>query len=218
MSLPLGSAVAILVLAVAVAFAAWCLVDVARAGQVRYLPKWVWVVVICVSVPGGGLVYLIFGKARPAASVPWKAAIAEEAGTAASGPLLARRIPVSPVVIEVYQLTKRFGPVTAVDALSFTVRPGHVTGFLGPNGAGKTTTMRVILGLAGRLMTAAQFAAADRAVPSRLVRARDVLAFEWTKLRSVRSNYLTLLIAAMATIGSTAALLAAAFVITRRDA
>jgi ABC-type branched-subunit amino acid transport system ATPase component len=123
-----------------------------------------------------------------------------------------------PVVIEVDQLTKRFGPVTAVDALSFTVRPGQVTGFLGPNGAGKTTTMRVILGLAGRLMTAAQFAAADRAVPSRLVRARDVLAFEWTKLRSVRSNYLTLLIAAMATIGSTAALLAAALVITRRDA
>ena len=46
------------------------------------------------------------------------------------------------------RLTKRFGPVTAVDDLSFTVRPGHVTGFLGPNGAGKTTTMRVILGLA----------------------------------------------------------------------
>ncbi len=50
-------------------------------------------------------------------------------------------------MIEVDQLTKRFGPVTAVDALSFTVRPGLVTGFLGPNGAGKTTTMRVILGL-----------------------------------------------------------------------
>ena len=147
MSLPLGSAVAIPVLAVAVAFAAWCLVDLARAGQVRYLPKWVWAVVICVSVPGGGLVYLIFGKARPAASVPWKAAVAEEAGIAASGPLFARRVPVSPVVIEVNQLTKRFGPVTAVDDLSFTVRPGHVTGFLGPNGAGKTTTMRVILGL-----------------------------------------------------------------------
>jgi len=71
----------------------------------------------------------------------------EEAGKAASGPLLARRVPASPVVIEVDQLTKRFGPVTAVDALSFAVRPGHVTGFLGPNGAGKTTTMRVILGL-----------------------------------------------------------------------
>ena len=50
--------------------------------------------------------------------------------------------------IEVAGLTKRFGPVTAVDDLSFTVRPGHVTGFLGPNGAGKTTTMRIILGLA----------------------------------------------------------------------
>lgn len=147
MSPPLGSAVAIPVLAAAVAFAAWCLVDLARAGQLRYLPKWVWAVVICVSVPWGGLVYLIFGKARPAASVPWKAAVAEEAGIAASGPLFARRVPVSPVVIEVNQLTKRFGPVTAVDDLSFTVRPGHVTGFLGPNGAGKTTTMRVILGL-----------------------------------------------------------------------
>jgi len=50
-------------------------------------------------------------------------------------------------VIEVDKLVKRFGAVTAVDGLTFTVRPGHVTGFLGPNGAGKTTTMRVILGL-----------------------------------------------------------------------
>src|SRR5437773_262927 len=50
-------------------------------------------------------------------------------------------------MIEVERLSKRFGPVTAVDDLSFTVRPGRVTGFLGPNGAGKTTTMRVILGL-----------------------------------------------------------------------
>jgi len=50
-------------------------------------------------------------------------------------------------VIEVDHLVKRFGAVTAVDGLSFAVRPGHVTGFLGPNGAGKTTTMRLILGL-----------------------------------------------------------------------
>jgi ABC-2 type transport system ATP-binding protein len=50
-------------------------------------------------------------------------------------------------VIEVKRLTKRFGSVTAVDDLSFTVRPGHVTGFLGPNGAGKTSTMRLIVGL-----------------------------------------------------------------------
>jgi ABC-2 type transport system ATP-binding protein len=51
-------------------------------------------------------------------------------------------------MIELHGLTKRFGALTAVDDLSFTVRPGLVTGFLGPNGAGKTTTMRIILGLA----------------------------------------------------------------------
>jgi ABC-2 type transport system ATP-binding protein len=50
-------------------------------------------------------------------------------------------------VIELDHVTKRFGAVTAVDDLSFVVRPGHVTGFLGPNGAGKTTTMKLILGL-----------------------------------------------------------------------
>lgn len=50
-------------------------------------------------------------------------------------------------VIEVSQLTKRYDGRTAVDHLSFTVRPGHVTGFLGPNGAGKSTTLRMILGL-----------------------------------------------------------------------
>jgi ABC-2 type transport system ATP-binding protein len=42
--------------------------------------------------------------------------------------------------ITVSGLTKRFGRVTAVDGLSFTVEPGHVTGFLGPNGAGKPVT------------------------------------------------------------------------------
>jgi ABC-2 type transport system ATP-binding protein len=50
-------------------------------------------------------------------------------------------------MIQLTGLTKRYGRVTAVDDLTFTVRPGHVTGFLGPNGAGKTTTMRLILGL-----------------------------------------------------------------------
>jgi ABC-2 type transport system ATP-binding protein len=49
--------------------------------------------------------------------------------------------------IEVDRLTKRFGDLTAVDDLSFTVEPGRITGFLGPNGAGKTTTLRMVLGL-----------------------------------------------------------------------
>jgi ABC-2 type transport system ATP-binding protein len=51
-------------------------------------------------------------------------------------------------VIDVERLTKRYGKLTAVDDLSFTVDRGTVTGFLGPNGAGKTTTLRAILGLA----------------------------------------------------------------------
>jgi ABC-2 type transport system ATP-binding protein len=50
-------------------------------------------------------------------------------------------------MIEVRNLTKLYGETTAVDDLSFTVKPGIVTGFLGPNGSGKSTTMRLILGL-----------------------------------------------------------------------
>ncbi len=50
-------------------------------------------------------------------------------------------------MIQVTNLTKAYGDTLAVDELSFTVRPGIVTGFLGPNGAGKSTTMRMILGL-----------------------------------------------------------------------
>ncbi len=57
--------------------------------------------------------------------------------------------PVHAASIEVKGLTKRFGAVTAVDDLSFTVEPGRITGFLGPNGAGKTTTLRILLDLAG---------------------------------------------------------------------
>src|SRR5712691_3968769 len=49
--------------------------------------------------------------------------------------------------IEVRGLRKRFGPRQALDGMTFTVKPGQVTGFVGPNGAGKSTTMRVILGL-----------------------------------------------------------------------
>ena len=50
-------------------------------------------------------------------------------------------------MIEVRDLSKRYGGKTAVDSLTFTVRPGVVTGFLGPNGAGKSTTMRIVAGL-----------------------------------------------------------------------
>ena len=49
-------------------------------------------------------------------------------------------------MIEVQQLTKRYGPFTAVDGVSFNVGKGEILGFLGPNGAGKTTTMRILTG------------------------------------------------------------------------
>jgi ABC-2 type transport system ATP-binding protein len=51
-------------------------------------------------------------------------------------------------MIDVVGLTKRYGPVCAVDGLSFTATPGRITGFLGANGSGKTTTLRILLGLA----------------------------------------------------------------------
>jgi ABC-2 type transport system ATP-binding protein len=57
--------------------------------------------------------------------------------------------PVRPVTarLELDGLTRRFGAITALDDLSFSVPSGRVVGFLGPNGAGKTTTMRAIFGL-----------------------------------------------------------------------
>src|SRR5499427_7392243 len=57
-----------------------------------------------------------------------------------------KETPAMSASIEINALTKRYGATTAVSDLTFTVRPGVVTGFLGPNGAGKTTTMRMILG------------------------------------------------------------------------
>ena len=47
-------------------------------------------------------------------------------------------------MIEVRNLTKQYGPVTAIQDVSFNVAPGEIVGFLGPNGAGKSTTMRIL--------------------------------------------------------------------------
>ena len=49
-------------------------------------------------------------------------------------------------LLEIDGLTKRFGPITAVDNVTFSVERGEVLGFLGPNGAGKSTTMKMITG------------------------------------------------------------------------
>ena len=62
MSLSHGAVAAIAVLAAAVVFVVFCLVHLARAAQVRYLPKWAWAPIICLMIPWGGLAYLIFGR------------------------------------------------------------------------------------------------------------------------------------------------------------
>jgi ABC-2 type transport system ATP-binding protein len=63
-------------------------------------------------------------------------------------PLVAAEASAREPVVIASSLTKRFGDLVAVDELTFSLRPGTVTGFLGPNGAGKTTTLRLLLGLA----------------------------------------------------------------------
>jgi ABC-2 type transport system ATP-binding protein len=153
------------------AFDAFCLASLARH-RANKLPKWTWALIICASFPWGGLAYLAFGRGTDPVEppkLPSESWASDPGGSPrgprspgwlgspgqpelrgplrerlADGPRAAVRVPVT---IEVHDLTKRFGPLTAVDHLSFTVRPGQVTGFLGPNGAGKTTTMRIILGL-----------------------------------------------------------------------
>ena len=72
----------------------------------------------------------------------------------------------STAVIDVDDVSKRYGRTLAVDHLSFTVQPGRVTGFLGPNGSGKSTTMRMILGRTIRRRVACG-STADRIRPIR---------------------------------------------------
>jgi len=97
-------------------------------------------------------------------------------------------------MIEVRALSKRFGDKLAVDQLSFTVRPGQVTGFLGPNGAGKSTTMRMIVGLdrpSGGTATVGGRAYREHAAPLRQVGAL-LEAKSVHKGRTARSHLLAL--------------------------
>jgi ABC-2 type transport system ATP-binding protein len=97
-------------------------------------------------------------------------------------------------MIEVRALSKRFGDKLAVDQLSFTVKPGQVTGFLGPNGAGKSTTMRMIVGLdrpSGGAATVNGRAYREHAAPLRQVGAL-LEAKSVHKGRTARSHLLAL--------------------------
>jgi ABC-2 type transport system ATP-binding protein len=88
--------------------------------------------------------------ARATTAAPPRPSVASgsaPARPAAAAPSRPSRPPSSAPVVVADNLTKRFGAVTAVDGVTFELRPGCVTGFLGPNGAGKTTTLRMLLGL-----------------------------------------------------------------------
>jgi ABC-2 type transport system ATP-binding protein len=142
------------ILVAAATFEIFCLVHLARAHQVRYLHKPLWALIILISIPLGGIVYLTVGRrptGRPVAHLDATFSPAERGGRSEHFAGRTKPAPHSLVSgagsIEVERLSKHFGPVVAVDDLSFAVRPGCVTGFLGPNGAGKTTTMRIVLGL-----------------------------------------------------------------------
>jgi hypothetical protein len=60
----LGPAALIPIVVVAVGFEIFCLLDLARADEVRYLPRWTWAVICLITIPLGGVAYLIFGKTR----------------------------------------------------------------------------------------------------------------------------------------------------------
>ena len=100
--------------------------------------------------------------------------------------------------IEVDGLTKRFGQVVAVDALTFRLRSGTITGFLGPNGAGKTTTLRMLLGLAAPTAgTALVFGRRYAALAEPALRVGAVLeATDFHPGRSARSHVRSLAYAA----------------------
>jgi ABC-2 type transport system ATP-binding protein len=78
-------------------------------------------------------------------------------------------------VIEIRNLTKRYGAFTAVDGISLVARPGRVFGFLGPNGAGKTTTIRILAGLS--LPSSGQASVGGFDVVRQSVRAKEVTGF-----------------------------------------
>ena len=81
--------------------------------------------------------------------------------------------------ISLSHLTKRYGPVLAVDDLSFEAGPGRVTGFLGPNGSGKTSTLRILLGLV--TPDAGEVRLLGRSVPSELAAAVPEARRLWSR-------------------------------------
>ena len=83
-------------------------------------------------------------------------------------------------LLQIFNLEKRFGGLTALDGLSFAVQPGQILGLIGPNGSGKTTTINVITGIYGASAGQVTFAGADMtdSKPHRVMHAGNALC--WT--------------------------------------
>src|SRR5690606_32142651 len=85
------------------------------------------------------------GREEPADNVPGREIISRSDTNTTIGTRPAGGADGAPMIV-IEDLTKRFGPFTAVDRIGFSVNRGEVLGFLGPNGAGKSTTMKMITG------------------------------------------------------------------------
>jgi ABC-2 type transport system ATP-binding protein len=139
-----------------VAFEVYCLVQVVRRPP-KVLPRWAWAVVCLVSIPVGGLLYLLVGRGPPdLGTAPTPDAIPD--ATPGATPTPARAVSTSsapprrPTVtgapmVSTTDLAKRYREHTALDGVTISVPAGSVFGLVGPNGAGKTTLLALLAGL-----------------------------------------------------------------------
>jgi ABC-2 type transport system ATP-binding protein len=145
------TALALAPLAVALlGFVAYCLVDIARH-PVRTMPKWVWALLTLMSVPLGGILYLVLGRHRqpvagdrpPPPSAPERPTVHPAPhGAGRTGGALAGR-----TLVRTTALVKRYGDHEALAGVDLAVPEGAVYGLVGPNGSGKTTLLSVLAGL-----------------------------------------------------------------------
>lgn len=149
MNLPGGSTMlALLPLALlAIALMAYALVLLGRAASAPYLPKWVWVVVIVISVPWGALAYLIVRGRTPAGDDPPAPAVQAVPAPARSPARAVRAGPKDSVLVATTPLTRDYGAGAGLFDVELRVPDGAIYGLVGPNGAGKSTVLSILSGV-----------------------------------------------------------------------